>query len=263
MLIKRLEKCLVFLLALCFLACGNNNVAQTETFSSNQGSNVDKDAEEETSNEVSVWKRECLLRDSLRSVSSSLYFKHLDNYNKDSNDIRSNFGDFELENICHAGDLKDADDSYKMKFANFVAHKQLNSNYHLVQYSNNFREECISYVFFIVLDNNLNVIDNLSFGVDCPDEEGFDSAPECLIDSIGEYKYLWYSQKDNTINLGDSLELTSTSGYLVKNTTSSQMYKYEKVIKQIYKVDESGHFYQVGKADPFDADVMLKEMKKY
>lgn len=261
MYIKMLNKCLAFISFLCLVACGNNEVSQTEISSNDNSVVQDSVCEDVESAEVSVWRKECSLRDSLRKVSPSLYFKHLDSYNNDTVSVRRYFGDFELENFRHYGDLTDLNESYKMKFANFVAHKQLNDKYHLVQYSDNFREECLSYVHFVVLDSNLVVIDDHSHGVDCPDEE-FDSAPECLYDSLGKYKYLWFSIKDEVENLGDSYNLTATDGYLIKDTISGQMYKYEKIVNLTFKVDESGHFYKDEEVEPFNADTMLKLMKE-
>ncbi|MCQ2190953.1 MAG: hypothetical protein MJY63_04900 [Paludibacteraceae bacterium] len=261
MRIKIFNKCFTFISFLSLVACGNKEAAQTETVSADNTVVQDSVSEDEESVEVSIWKRECSLRDSLRKVSPSLYFKHLDSYNNDTVSVRRYFGDFELENFRHYGDLTDLNESYKMKFANFVAHKQLNDKYHLVQYSDNFREECLSYVHFVVLDSNLAVMDDHSYGVNCPDEE-FDSAPECLYDSIGKYIYLWYSKKDEVENLGDSYNLTTTDGYLINDTISSQMYKYEKTVFGTFKVDKSGHFFKIGGMDTFNVDVMLKEMKK-
>lgn len=260
-----LNKCLTFISFLCFVACGNNKVAKGDVAVETPTNKVESDsiisvakAEVVSMDDESVWKRECSLRDSLRGVSMSLYFKHLDSYNNDSVDARKYFGDFELDKICHIG----IDDSYKMKLANFAGYNRI-GKYHLIKYYFNQEEECLRYVYYKVFDDNMKETDQLYYGIGCRVEwNAIDDVPDAFLYTVGKYYYHWKKEVEEITNQGDSLCSTTTAWYSVTDTITGQLYEYEQFSKNIYKVDNSGHFYIVGVKDTFNVDVMLKEMKE-
>lgn len=268
MYVKMLDKCLVFLSFLCFLSCGNDKVAKDNVAVENPINKVESDSitciakdEAVSMDDESVWKRECSFRDSLREVSMLLYFKHLDIYSNDSVDARKYFGDFELDKICHINDFDGIDDSYKMKFANFAGYNRL-GKYHLIKYYINREEECRRYVYYKVFDDNMKETDQLYYGIGCRVEwNTIDDVPDAFLYTVGKYCYHWKKEVEEITNQGDSLCSLKTAWYSITDTITGKLYEYEQLSKNIYKVDNSGHFYIVGVKDTFNVDVMLKEMK--